>query len=337
MIADVTAHGIFTLCLDGWDYQSWWGWDPALETLYAQLTHNSSDRDAEAEGPQIWISPPAFPRILLPTVLAQEIAHTTGAELAAVHAAMNADLPEGPHPFRLPDTPAGPDIPLPTPEPPQVRRRFWNRSHRDPAPRRPVTVPEPGSQGRISSVNQIPGGSREELVHQLHDFLDDTVECTGAFNVVPTEKTASGATLPPFFVVLIEPDITDPYLRAAFALVDQLGGVPAAEQMIVAASWTLMDDGGEICLVKLKLEFHHPWTARTDIAFLAANYAQWWHAIAGGGLAAITTRPRLKAAGGLEAGYFPLNACLPVEVASSPALQHLVASRGWPTRRPDKT
>lgn len=41
--------------LDGWDHKSTWGLDG--DSYYAQLTPNGVD---DANGPQIWISPPKY-------------------------------------------------------------------------------------------------------------------------------------------------------------------------------------------------------------------------------------------------------------------------------------
>lgn len=101
----MVSYPIYNLDLADWDYQSVWGWDPALETLYAQLTRNDSGIDADEQGPEIWITPPAFPRITLPAVLAETIAHATGAATPAVRAAMNDSLPDGDHPLRLHEAP----------------------------------------------------------------------------------------------------------------------------------------------------------------------------------------------------------------------------------------
>lgn len=103
--------GPFALWLNGWDDQSIWGWDSPTHTLFAQLTRNGS---SDADGPDIWVNPRK--PVLMPETLAKIIAAETGAELAAVHAAMNEGLPPGRHPLRLPDTPGElPPIPK-TPE-----------------------------------------------------------------------------------------------------------------------------------------------------------------------------------------------------------------------------
>jgi len=92
-----------------------------------------------------------------------------------------------------------------------------------------------------------------------------------------------------------------------------------------------MDDGADVSLIKLKLEFRHPFTGRQDIAFLGTSHANLWRYIAGGGLIALTTAERLRAAGGVEAPYAEaMNVCLLFSIATSPLLQQLIARRGWP-------
>lgn len=98
----MVSNPIYNLALAGWGRQSTWGWDPAQESLYAQLTRDSSGVDAQAHGPEVWISPPIHPRITRPAALAQAIADATGVPAASVRAAMNDSLPDGDHEFRLP-------------------------------------------------------------------------------------------------------------------------------------------------------------------------------------------------------------------------------------------
>lgn len=82
----MVSYPIYNLELAGWNLQSTWGWDPAQESLYAQLTRNESGIEADVQGPEIWISPPAIPRITHPAVLAEAIANATGAGVATVRA-----------------------------------------------------------------------------------------------------------------------------------------------------------------------------------------------------------------------------------------------------------
>jgi hypothetical protein len=77
---------IFALELDGWDELSTWGYDEGLGCLYAQLTRNGGSDD---NGPEIWITPPQFPVITSPAVLAKTIAEATKTPLAKVQAALN--------------------------------------------------------------------------------------------------------------------------------------------------------------------------------------------------------------------------------------------------------
>ena len=98
----MVSYPIYNLELAGWNRQSTWGWDPGLETLYAQLTRNGSNIDADEQGPEVWISPPTFPKMANPADLAEAIARATGADRAAVQAAMNDSLPDRDHPLRLP-------------------------------------------------------------------------------------------------------------------------------------------------------------------------------------------------------------------------------------------
>ncbi|MGC1734639.1 MAG: hypothetical protein WA731_18640 [Pseudonocardiaceae bacterium] len=80
---------IYGLRLAGCDELSTWGYDASAGSLYAQLTRNGNSDD---DGPDIWITPPDFPVVLVPTALAAAIAAATGSELAAVYVAMNGGL-----------------------------------------------------------------------------------------------------------------------------------------------------------------------------------------------------------------------------------------------------
>jgi hypothetical protein len=51
---------------------------------------------------------------------------------------------------------------------------------------RPVTIPEHGSHGRITSMRTIPAASGQELHANLTDFLENTTACLGAFSAAPT-------------------------------------------------------------------------------------------------------------------------------------------------------
>src|SRR5687767_11283740 len=48
--ADVVSYPIYNLELAEWNRKSIWGWDPAQETLYAQLTRNGSNIEADVQG-----------------------------------------------------------------------------------------------------------------------------------------------------------------------------------------------------------------------------------------------------------------------------------------------
>lgn len=82
---------IYPVLIDGWDDLSTWGWDSGVRSYYAQLTRNGN---SDGDGPDVWITPPAWPVMQLPETLAQAIAQATGADLAAVRTAMNDSLDE---------------------------------------------------------------------------------------------------------------------------------------------------------------------------------------------------------------------------------------------------
>jgi hypothetical protein len=89
-IARMSIHG---LLLDGWDGLSTWGYDDLMGSFYAQLTRNGHSDD---DGPDVWITPgSSWPAIHHADVLAELIAETTGATLADVRAAMDADPDAG--------------------------------------------------------------------------------------------------------------------------------------------------------------------------------------------------------------------------------------------------
>ena len=91
----LVSYPVYNLELAGWRRQSTWGWDPSQHSYYAQLTPDTSSREAESEGPEIWVSPPRYPTIPDPAVLAEAIAQATGVTLAVTRQAMNDSLAEG--------------------------------------------------------------------------------------------------------------------------------------------------------------------------------------------------------------------------------------------------
>jgi hypothetical protein len=78
--------------------------DIRVGTRYAQLTRNGNSDD---NGPDVWITPPTWPVMHLPDTLAQAIARSTGADLAAVRTAMDDSLDEHGQIHRIVDGPAG--------------------------------------------------------------------------------------------------------------------------------------------------------------------------------------------------------------------------------------
>lgn len=83
---------VYPVFLDGWDQHSIWGWDSSIPSYYAQLTRNGNSDD---NGPDIWITPPVYPQMMLPETLAAAIAAATGADLNTVQTAMNESLDDG--------------------------------------------------------------------------------------------------------------------------------------------------------------------------------------------------------------------------------------------------
>lgn len=94
----MVSYPQYNLDLNGWNHQSIWGWDPATDSFYAQLTRNGSGRDAEAQGPEIWLSPPWCTTMPTPAALTEAVAETTGCGLDSAQAAMNESLPDSGHP-----------------------------------------------------------------------------------------------------------------------------------------------------------------------------------------------------------------------------------------------
>ncbi|MEU1812985.1 hypothetical protein [Micromonospora aurantiaca (nom. illeg.)] len=80
---------IYAVLIDGWDQRSTWGWDDGTRSYYAQLTRNGNSDD---NGPEIWITPPAWPNLSAPEHLAMAIAAATRTDRAAVQNAMNNSL-----------------------------------------------------------------------------------------------------------------------------------------------------------------------------------------------------------------------------------------------------
>ncbi|MEX5634957.1 hypothetical protein [Parafrankia sp. FMc2] len=93
----MVSYPQYNLELVGWDHQSVWGWDPASDSFYAQLTRNGSGRDAEAQGPEIWLSPPWFTVMSTPDALAAAIGEATECGLDVTRQAMNTSLPGSDH------------------------------------------------------------------------------------------------------------------------------------------------------------------------------------------------------------------------------------------------
>ncbi|MFE7871654.1 hypothetical protein ACFUYE_15040 [Micromonospora humida] len=87
-------YPIYNLELAGWRRQSVWGWDPAFESYYAQLTSDAATFDANEVGPEIWISMPTYPRIDHPSRLAEVIADATGVGVDVARTAMRESLDE---------------------------------------------------------------------------------------------------------------------------------------------------------------------------------------------------------------------------------------------------
>ncbi|MFG3701591.1 hypothetical protein ACGF5C_27320 [Micromonospora sp. NPDC047620] len=83
---------IYAVLIDGWDQRSTWGWDDGTRSYYAQLTRNGNSDD---NGPEVWITPPAWPNLSAPEHLAMAIAAATRTDRAVVQNAMNDSLDDG--------------------------------------------------------------------------------------------------------------------------------------------------------------------------------------------------------------------------------------------------
>jgi hypothetical protein len=57
VVTEENVGGLHAFSLPGWDRFSTWGYEDGLNHYYAQLYHNSDDRDAV---PRIWITPPTY-------------------------------------------------------------------------------------------------------------------------------------------------------------------------------------------------------------------------------------------------------------------------------------
>ncbi|CUU58259.1 hypothetical protein Ga0074812_11831 [Parafrankia irregularis] len=95
----MVSYPQYNLELSGWDHQSVWGFDPASDSLYAQLTRNGSGWDAESQGPEVWLSPPWHAAMPTPAALAGAISNATGCTLDSARTAMNESLPDSDHPL----------------------------------------------------------------------------------------------------------------------------------------------------------------------------------------------------------------------------------------------
>ncbi|PPJ29715.1 hypothetical protein C5E45_34075 [Nocardia nova] len=56
-VTEANVGQLHDFAMPGWDWYSTWGYEEGLGHYYAQIIHNSDDRDAE---PRIWISPPQY-------------------------------------------------------------------------------------------------------------------------------------------------------------------------------------------------------------------------------------------------------------------------------------
>ncbi|MEV8323529.1 hypothetical protein [Kitasatospora sp. NPDC056731] len=56
-VTEENVGGLHDFAMPGWEYYSTWGWEEGLGHFYAQIIHNSDDRDAT---PRIWITPPRY-------------------------------------------------------------------------------------------------------------------------------------------------------------------------------------------------------------------------------------------------------------------------------------
>ncbi|MFE9424381.1 hypothetical protein ACFYNO_15585 [Kitasatospora sp. NPDC006697] len=56
-VTEANVGQLHDFAMPGWDRYSTWGYEVGLGHYYAQIIHNSDDRDAE---PRIWITPPRY-------------------------------------------------------------------------------------------------------------------------------------------------------------------------------------------------------------------------------------------------------------------------------------
>ena len=124
-----------------------------------------------------------------------------------------------------------------------------------------------------------------------------------------------------------------PQLARLFELLDEHGAVALHEMCTIGTAWSGLDHPDDP-LAKLKLDIHQPEAAKgkCEILLLAANYADAWQHIVGGGMIGLTTfermaaktdRPGATMADGLEA-------CILLGIGSSPVLEMLIRNHGWP-------
>lgn len=185
-------------------------------------------------------------------------------------------------------------------------------------------------QGRVTEERTY---EPEDLDRQVADFVAGTVFASGALLLGASDDEPEAP--PPLFVVTVEPDTATftaaPVLRDALAELDRVGLVALNETLRCAASWSLLTKP-EAALVKLKLDFVTPVQGSARIILLGENYSQMWRHIAAGGMVGLSTMDRIQLLAArpgvtLADGY---EACVPIGVASSPALQRMIEAFGWP-------
>lgn len=179
-------------------------------------------------------------------------------------------------------------------------------------------------------------GTAEEMDRQRQDFLAGTVFAAGAGVVFP-QGGVGKPLLPSMFVIYLQdgPETWGPapQLAKLWELHDELGAVQLHEQSTVATAWSGVDHP-DAPLIKLKLDIREPVAAKgkCEIVLLAANYADAWQHIRGGGMIALTTQERMEKAATRPGASFAdgMEASILLGIGSSTVVDMLMRNHGWP-------
>jgi hypothetical protein len=198
--------------------------------------------------------------------------------------------------------------------------------------------PGPGwdvPHNQLTRAGMFPG-TQQEMDRQRQDFLAGTVFAAGAGVVFPQGGTGKPLLRSMFTIYLQDGPETygpAPQLAKLWELHAELGAVALHERSTVATGWSALDHPAAP-LIKLKLDIREPAEAKgkCEIVLLAANYAEAWQHIVGGGMIGLSTFERMQAAAGRPDASFTdgMDASILLGIGSSSVVEMLMRNHGWP-------